>query len=116
MTKTIDFIFKPIEEEEKVLNLLLDDFQKQDFYSASQKQIQLGYYTDAIGILKSLNKYDEAIKLAREKGLEGDALKLELEYLRKLEKSNQYNKAGYISNRLGFETRAIKNFNLGSRI
>lgn len=116
MAKNIDFIIKTIENEEEVLNLLLDDFQKKDFYSASQKQIQLGYYTDAIGILKSLNKYDEAIKLAREKGLEGDALKLELEYLKKLEKSNQYNKAGYLANQLGFETKAIKNFNLGSRV
>lgn len=116
MTKNIDFIIREIENEEKILHLLLDDFQKRDFYSASQKQIQLGFYYDAIKTLKSINKYNEAISLAREKGLEGDALKLELEYLVKLEQTNQYNEAGYISNKLGLETRAIKNFNLGSRV
>ena len=36
MAENIDFIIREIENEEEILHLLLDDYQKRDFYSASQ--------------------------------------------------------------------------------
>ncbi len=92
-------------------NALISYYQAQDYESIARIELELGLYDDAsINLQKTgYNKETIDAMIERLNGREGQALKIEVEYLKKLEKQKEWFRASKVARNLGLEKRANRN-------
>lgn len=91
---------------------LLYHYSKKDWKSVANMEFQFGLYDDSRYNLSKMGYSDEKIDAIFERlsGREGQALKIEVGLLKKLEKEENWLEAGKIARDLGLIKRANKNF------